>query len=91
MFNQITFLYTRNLRYYKSTIPQLKINLEFNHIYRVFFWEFPGGLVVRAAGGLITGQGTKNPQVMWQDQKKVVFVFSTPLPQTRQHIHKHQG
>ena len=81
----------KKLRQYKSTILQLKINLEFNHIYRVFFWEFPGSLVARTAGGLIAGQGTKNPQVMWQDQKKkVFFFFPTHLPQTRQHIHKHQ-
>ena len=71
----------KKLRQYKSTILQLKINLEFNHIYRVFFWEFPGSLVARTAGGLIAGQGTKNPQVMWQDQKKkVFFFFPTHLP-----------
>ena len=70
----------KKLRQYKSTILQLKINLEFNHIYRVFFWEFPGSLVVRTAGGLITGQGTKNPQVMWQDQKKKSSFFPPPSP-----------
>ena len=67
----------KKLRQYKSTILQLKINLEFNHIYRVFFWEFPGSLVARTAGGLIAGQGTKNPQVMWQDQKKKVNIFTS--------------